>query len=202
MYKYRALYSYYIFRLNYLFGIVCRSVGRFLSSGMSDFDETEDKWWIENPKKYPSFDELPAKTKWLARIVLDDSPQSHTHLEVCVDHQKHLLPEKYIAQLMLLNIQELSCMAESFSLTVIPPQDTRLWRNIHFIWNLRESILEKEEEKRNKCTILLQRWTIRLIHGITNSKSRRRDHAEQIGRLYSAYLEEGSLEQGRFFECV
>jgi hypothetical protein len=162
---------------------------------MSDFNRTEDEWWIENPKRYASFNELPSKVKWLARQVTNNSSQSQRSLEVYVDDQKRLLSGNYIAPLMLLNIQELSCMAESFSPTENSLTVTRFWRNIYFVWRLRESILERDEEKINP---FLERWTIRLINGFSNSKSKRREHDEKIGTLYNAYREAGALERGEF----
>lgn len=172
---------------------------------MSDFDNIEDECWIDKPEKFPTFVELPSKTKWLARPVTGGAPDSPTYLEVSVDDKKFLLPENYTAPLMLLTIQELSCMAESFSMAT-PRQDTRLWCNIHFIWGLRERILLSFEEEgaRKKSTRLhplLKRWIIRLIHGKQNSKSKRRENAEEIHRLYSAYGEE-DLEKGNLLSSV
>ncbi len=172
---------------------------------MSDFDSIEDEWWIENPEKYTTFVELPSKTKWLAHPVTGGSPDSPTYLEVSVDDKKFLLPGNYIVPLMLLTIQELSCMAESFS-KATSGQDTRLWCNIHFIWRLREHILlsfeeEGAQKKSTNLRPLLKRWIIWLIHGKQNSKSRRRDHAEEIRRLYSAYGKE-DLEKGTLFLSV
>ena len=172
---------------------------------MSDFDSIEDEWWIENPEKYTTFIELPLKTKWLARPVTGGSPDSPTYLEVSVDDKKFLLPGNYIVPLMLLTIQELSCMAESFS-KATSGQDTRLWCNIHFIWRLREHILlsfeeEGAQKKSTNLRPLLKRWIIRLIHGKQNSKSRQREHAEEICHLYSAYGEE-DLEKGTLLSSV
>jgi len=172
---------------------------------MSDFDDIEDVWWMDNPEKYTTFVELPSKTKWLARPVTGGAPDSPTYLEVSVDDKKFLLPENYIAPLMLLTIQELSCMAESIS-TVTPRQDIQLWCNIHFIWRLRERILLSFEEggapKIGTCLHpLLKRWIIRFIHGKQNSKSKRREHHEEIHNLYSAYSEE-DLDKGKLLSNI
>jgi hypothetical protein len=172
---------------------------------MSDFDHIEDEWWIDNPKKYTTFLEVPSKTKWLARPVTGGPPDSPAYLEVYVDDKKFLLPENYIAPLMVLTIQELSCMAESFSSTATPRQDVRLWCNIHFIWSLRECVLLSFEEGTRKTWTglhpLLKRWIIRLIHGKQNSKSKRREHATEIHTLYSAYSEE-DLGKGKLLLSI
>ncbi len=173
---------------------------------MPDFDNIEDEWWIDNPDKYTTFVELPSKTKWLARPVTGGAPDSPTYLEVSVDDKKFLLPENYIAPLMLLTIQELSCMAESFSSTATARQDIRLWCNIHFIWRLREHILLSFEEEGTRKTgtflhPLLKRWIIRFIHGKQNSKSKRREHHEEIHSLYSAYNEE-DLGKGKLLSGI
>jgi hypothetical protein len=165
---------------------------------MSDLNGTEDEWWIEDPKKYSSFDKLPSNVKWLARPVTVNAPQPAERLEVFVDNQLRLLPEKYIAPLMLLSLQELACMAQSFSTKVNGPTDTEMWRNIHFIWKIRESILQKEgnQSHSNILNPFLQRWCIRLVHRMRNSKSKRRENAEEVERLYQAYPDEGHLGQG------
>lgn len=166
---------------------------------MSDFNITEDEWWIDKPGTYASFDSLPTKVKWLAREVTDDSLQSHKSLEIYVDDQKHSLSGHYIAPLMLLTIQELACMAESFCPTETSLGVTRFWRNIHFVWRLRESILDNNGGHQNKINPLLERWIIRLINGYSNSKSERKEHTEKTETLYSAYRQAGALEQGWIF---
>jgi hypothetical protein len=169
---------------------------------MASFDEMEDKWWVERPEIYASYNELPSKAKWLVRQAPDESAHSQTWLEVYVDQERHLLPASYIAPLMLLSIQELSSLAETFSPTANSRKKTELWRNIHFIWQLRESILsapgqeELEGHRGHGYHPILQRWTIRFIHGISNAKSGRKKEAEKLGGLYAAHREAGELDKG------
>lgn len=170
---------------------------------MTAFDDMEDKWWIDRPHIYASYNELPSGNKWLVRQTIDDPLQPEGWLEVCVDQHRHLLPESYIAPLMLLNIQELSCMAESFSTYVDSYKRTELWRNIHFIWLLQESLLtapmqEYSAKPTNRCHPNLERWTIRFMHGISNSKLRRKENAKKLCGLYDAYDGVGKMEKGIF----
>ncbi len=167
---------------------------------MANFSETEEEWWIENPERYTSFEKLPLKAKWLARCVEKES-HSKRLLEVFTNGQTHLLPGNYTAPLMLLTMQELSCMAESFSPAANHNKQTQLWRNIHFTWRLRESILIAPElhQTRNKgdrVHCLLERWIIRLVHGFTNFKSKSQEGTDELSTLYSAYHEGRKLEQG------
>jgi len=168
---------------------------------MTDFDEMEDTWWIERPKIYASYHEVPSRKKWLLRLAVDKPPQSEARLEVCVEQHRHLLPESYIAPLMLLSIQELSCMAESFSEHVNSRKRAELWRNIHFIWLLRESLLssptkESITDPNGVFHPILERWSIRLLHGISNSKPKRKENSEQLCGLYLAHCGAGALAKG------
>ena len=168
---------------------------------MTALDEMEDQWWMEKPKLYASYNEVPASAKWLFRLAIDDPPQSAARLEVWADHRRHLLPESYIPLLMLLSIQELSCMAESFSQHVNPRKRAELWRNIHFIWLLRDNLLispTTESFANPNCIFhpILDRWSIRLIHGISNSKAARKGDSEKLCRLYLENCGAGRLDQG------
>ena len=161
---------------------------------MLDLTDMENEWWIEDPEKYTSYENLPLKPKWLARCITDG--EAKRLLEVYTHDQTHIFPEKYAVRLMLLSMQELSCIAESFSPATDPIMRTRLWRNVHFIWRLRESILIPQEIGSNGVHSLLERWVIRLIHGFSNSESERKEGAEELDALYSGYREIGKLEQG------
>jgi hypothetical protein len=168
---------------------------------MTAFDKLEDKCWIETPNVYSSYNEVPSSTKWLLRLAIHEPPQSEARLEVCVDQSRHLLPGSYIAPLMLLSIQELSCMAESFSKHVDPRKRAELWRNIHFIWRLQECLLSSPTMKSftdpNRIMHpLLERWIIRLIHGMSNSKTKRKENSERLCQLYLAHCGAGKLDEG------
>lgn len=166
---------------------------------MSDFNQAEDEWWISDPETFTSFDKLPINSKWLARCI---TPSGHSkpRLEVFTDGQIHYLPELYAGPLMLLSLQELSCIAEAFSATD-PKKKSQLWQNIHFIWRLRETILMtfklQPNDKEDRIHPLLERWVVRLVHGVGNSPSNRRKSDEKLYILYDEYHHEvGKLEKG------
>ena len=167
---------------------------------MLDFNSAEDEWWVNDPETFTSFEKLPIKSKWLARYITPLG-QSKPRLEVFTDGQIHYFPETYAGPLMLLSLQELSCIAEAFVATDLKKK-SQLWQNIHFIWRLHETILLTSKlqpnDKEDRIHPLLERWVVRLVHGVGNSTSNRRKSDAKLYRLYNEYHHEvGKLEKGK-----
>jgi hypothetical protein len=162
---------------------------------MLDLNSAEDDWCIGDPVTYSSFENLPMKARWFARCITPPG-QSKPTLEVFTDSQIHCLPETYAGPLMLLSLQELSCIAEAFLVTA-SKMKTQLWQNVHFLWSLRETILMNKDDQEDRIHPLLERWVIRLIHRVGNSISNRRQSDEKLKVLYNQYHHEvGKLEIG------
>jgi hypothetical protein len=163
---------------------------------MADFTKKEQEWWIENPKEYSCYEDIPPQAKWLARVSGVDGHSERT-LEISTGWQMHLLPGNYCAPLMLLNMQELACMAESFDAATSSRKRARLWQNIHFLWHLREDIVTTPGLRhigKDSLHPLLKRWLIRLLHGFPNSEGK---NAKDLQIPYNRYEQAGKLEQGK-----
>jgi len=166
---------------------------------MSDsLDSLENTWWISSPEVYPSYEAIPPMRKLLLRttngaLALPGSPQQL--LMWTSNGQEVHFPPSYTASLMLLAMQEMSCLAEIWKLAggVANPY----WQNVYFIWNLRDHLLERSSSPDfitdDKMDPLLCRWLVRLLHGYQNCSSERVEKRKELTEQYERYCNGGEL---------
>lgn len=173
---------------------------------MSDsLDSLENSWWVSSPKAYASYEDIPPKRRLLLRTTTraPELPSSPQQLLVWTsDEQDLLYPSSYTTPLMLLSMQELSCLAEIFQLTAEASKP--YWQNVHFIWSLRDHLLERSSSPsfltEDKLDPLLCRWLVRLLHGYQNCSSEREEKREEIAEHYERYCNGGeSLGESTLF---
>lgn len=161
-------------------------------------DRTENMWWVSSPMVYSSYEDIPPNKKLLFRLVTSNGAPNGSQqlLQVWAhDAQDHCFPAFYTVPFMLLSMQELACLAEIWKLDaeVAGPY----WQNVHFIWNLRDHLIERSSSsgllQNDTLDMLLLRWTVRLIHGYQNSSSEREEKKTELDEKYELYCHDHTL---------
>lgn len=157
-----------------------------------DPNDLEDKWW---PKETPgTFKELPPSSCWICVSYClpahSTTSTDVTTLKVFSEGETYEFPAVYTAVFMLLDFQQLSCLSETKTLPRGTANLGRNLRNITFLDNLRRHILEEsrglDPSSRDICQIM-KRWVLRLVNGVSNSKTHRRMQESVLTNVYSEF---------------
>lgn len=147
----------------------------------------ENKWWSNSFPQHSDYRSLPETSKWVCRLerVSADGAMS---LKVSTAGQIHFFPTFYTSIFMLLDLQQLSSLAEAIKLPPSSPEISRHMKNVNFLNQLRLQILTGARVPEElEDSPFLKRWIIRLIHRIPNSKTLREREPEKEAEIYSKF---------------
>jgi hypothetical protein len=141
---------------------------------------------VENTPQPYSYDLLPETSKWVCRLERA-SADGKMCLKVSTAGMTHFFPTFYTSIFMLLDLQQLSSLAEAIRLPRGSPKIPRYTKNIDFLAQLRLQIFREELVPEDlEDSPLLKKWIIRLIHGVPNSTLEKGD-LEREAEIYSKY---------------
>jgi hypothetical protein len=137
-----------------------------------------------------NYDLLPETSKWVCRLERA-STDGKVWLKVSAAGMIHFFPTFYTSIFMLLDLQQLSSLAEAIRLPPGSPEIPYYMKNIDFLAQLRLQILTEERVPEDlEDSPFLKQWILRLIHGVPNSTLKEGD-LERAAKIYSKY-ENGS----------
>jgi len=156
----------------------------------------EKTWWPKLSPQPSHYDSLPESSKWICRLERA-SADGEMCLKVSTAGRIHFFPTFYTSIFMLLDLQQLSSLAEAIRLPSSSPKIPRYMRNVYFLVQLRLRILagghvpEDLEESQ-----FLKRWILRLIHGVPNSEALREKEPKKTAEIYSKFENGCSWKKG------
>lgn len=145
----------------------------------------------------PNYDLLPETSKWVCR--LERAPaDGEMCLKVSTAGKIHFFPTFYTSIFMLLDLQQLSSLAEAIRLPPSSPYIPHYMKNIDFLDRLRLQILTEGQVPEDlEDSPVLKQWVLRLIHGVPNSTPKEGD-LERQREIYSEYENGCSWKKGNF----
>ena len=145
------------------------SIEPLASSEKLDLQAQEDQWW-DTSAQYRKYSDLPALSKWHSRIKSGQPDM----LVISVDGRCLTFPRPWLSILFLLDLQQLSCMAQAIICSTNPTYSARLYSNVGFIHKLRLHVIQARLEVKNIPNDWmpqhLERWMRRLVHGLSSEK--------------------------------
>ena len=149
-----------------------------------DLQAQEDQWW-DSSEQYQTYSELPASSKWNTKLQSGTTPI----IVLSVDGKDLTFPRCWLSIFFLLDIQQLSCMAEAISSTKI--YSKRLYSNVAFIHQLRVHIIQARLEVKDMAYDWtmpphLERWMQRLLHGLSSEKGAYSALKEDFHKAYQS----------------
>ena len=157
----------------------------------------ENMWCSKPSPQPPNYDLLPETSKWVCRLERA-SADGKMCLKVSTAGIIYFFPTFYTSIFMLLDLQQLSSLAEAIRLPPSSPEVPRHIININFLAQLRLRILTKErvpEDLELQDSPFLKRWILRLIHGVPNSALKEGD-LERAAEIYSKFENGCSWKKG------
>lgn len=143
--------------------------------------------WCSKPSPQPSnYDSLPETSKWVCRLERA-SGGGEMCLKVSTAGIVYFFPTFYTSVFMLLDLQQLSSLAEAIRLPPGSPEKPCYMKNIDFLAQLRLQILKEQvPEDLEDSSPFLKRWILRLIHRMPNSILKEGD-LERAAEIYSKH---------------
>lgn len=152
-------------------------------------------WWPKVSPQPSDYDSLPESSKWICRLERA-SGDGKMWLKVSAAGGVHFFPTFYTSIFMLLDLQQLSSLAEAIRLPT-SPIITRYMRNVQFLVELRLRILAGGHVSEDlEDSPFLKRWILRLIHGVPNSQALRERDPEKEAEIYSKFENGCSWKKG------
>jgi hypothetical protein len=142
-----------------------------------------------------NFDLLPETSKWVCRL-----EKAYADGEMCLKVSTagtiHFFPSFYTSIFMLLDLQQLSSLAEAIRLPPNSPEIPRYMKNINFLAQLRLQIVtEKRVPENLEDSPFLKRWILRLIHGVPNLTPNEGD-LKRAAEIYTKFENGCSWKKG------
>lgn len=149
-----------------------------------------------SPGPQPSnYDFLPETSKWVCRLE-KVSADGEMRLKVSTAGIIRFFPTFYTSIFMLLDLQQLSSLAEAIRLPSNSPEIPCYMKNINFLAQLRLQIVTEERVPENlEASPFLKRWVLRLIHGVPNLTPNEGD-LKRVAEIYSKFENGCSWKKG------
>jgi hypothetical protein len=146
----------------------------------------EDQWW-DNSEQYRKYSDLPSLSKWHCRV----KPGTQD-ITLAVDGKFLDFPRQWISITFLLDLQQLSSMAQAAMVSVDPAFSKRLFSNVAFLHQLRTHIirtrLELQNPKRDWIPPSLERWMRRVLVGLSSEKGEYEALKAVFGEAYGSRI--------------
>lgn len=152
-----------------------------MNSSSTKVLDLEKSWWSLGDPEAVAYKDLPATSKWVCRF----SQDGLDHLHVSCAGFNSTFPAYFTAIFMLLDLQQLSSLAESVRQECDLKMSPVHLRNVVFLDRMRQHLLAESigpsKHTDDDYLIALKRWIIRLIHGIPNYAPLRQSYQDEIG---------------------
>lgn len=163
---------------------------------VDELEAAENMWWTKSSPRPSDYRSLSETSKWVCRMERA-SGSGEMRLKVSTAGKIHFFPTFYTPIFMLLDLQQLSSLAEAAKLPPASLEIPRYMKNVQFLDQLRVRILAGERAPEDlEDSPSLKRWIARLINGVPNSKTLRERGPKKEAGVYSQFENGSSWKKG------